>query len=371
MSRGSHAGMVMTLCAAVSAASASGGAALPCAKCHPGETARFLRSKMANSIAPPIAQKPGEVRHALSGSVIAVEERAGRMVHRLAERGFTSEYPIDYQIGDGLAGYSYLVGIGGYFFQSPLSWYNKHGWDISPGYDKLPGIDFTRPITSDCLFCHTGTTRFRDPDGRRVAGASLSPITCERCHGPVENHLRRPVPGSIVNPAKLSGRAREGICAQCHLEGQARIINPGMKAGDFHAGKELAAVMAVYVDSGAEAAGTAVSHFEQLAQSRCARESGGRLWCGACHDPHGESAADRPAQVRRVCATCHASLSKAAHPSPDSNCLPCHMPSSRVDIPHTAGTDHRILRRPGTSPIQPPGIPKGLRAWAEPPREFR
>jgi len=356
---------------AVSACAATPQPALPCATCHPRETARFLHSKMGNSIGAPTPQPAGEIKHAPSGSVIAIEQRDGRMIHRLTEHGLTAEYAIDYQIGAGLAGFSYLVRIGDYFFQSPASWYKTHGWDISPGYQQLPGIDFTRVITSDCLFCHAGAVKFADPDGRRVVNPALTAITCERCHGPTANHLRRPVPGSIVNPAKLSGHARDSVCAQCHLEGAARIVNPGMAFTDFHPGEDLASVIAVYVDSGAEAAAHVVNHFEQLAQSHCARASGGKLWCGTCHDPHGETA-DRVAEMRAICTSCHATLSAQAHPAGTLNCLPCHMPrSSAEDIPHTAITDHRILRRPQESPIQPGGAPRSLRAWTEPAPEFR
>lgn len=325
---------------------------------------------MGNSIAPPAARPAGVVRHALSGSVIEIEEQNGRMIHRLSENGFTSEFSIDYQIGNGLAGFSYLVRIGDYIFESPASWYNQHGWDVSPGFGNLPGLDFTRGITSDCLFCHTGATKFADPDGRKLASATLVPITCERCHGPTENHLRRPVPGSIVNPAKLTGQKRDSVCAQCHLEGEARVPNPGKAFTDFRAGQDLADVLAIYVDSGAEAGANVVNHFEQLAESHCARQSAGRLWCGSCHDPHGEPA-DRVTQIRNVCTSCHRSLSQAAHPLKELDCVACHMPRSpAADVPHTAITDHRILRRPESSPIIPGGTPRSIAAWDEPPAQF-
>lgn len=293
------------------------------------------------------------------------------MVHRLTDDGFVAEFPVDYQIGAGLAGFSYLVRIGDYVFESPASWYNNHGWDVSPGFGKLPGLDFTRGINMDCLFCHTGATKFADPDGRKLASSTLGPISCDRCHGPAENHLRRPVPGSIVNPAKLTGAKRESVCAQCHLEGDARVPNPGKVLTDFRAGQELSDVLAIYVDPAAEANFNVVNHFEELGESQCARQSRGRLWCGTCHDPHGEPR-DRVAQMRTVCTSCHASLSKTAHPSAPLNCITCHMPRSPAnDVPHTAITDHRILRQPDSSPITPGVPPQSLAPWAAPPALFR
>ena len=66
-----------------------------------------------------------------------------------------------------------------------------------------------------------------------------------RCHGGTEEHLRRPVPGSIVNPAKLHGAARDSICEQCHLSGCDRVLNPGKNFEDFRPGMRLEEVFTV------------------------------------------------------------------------------------------------------------------------------
>jgi hypothetical protein len=59
-------------------------------------------------------------------------------------------------------------------------------------------------------------------------------ISCERCHGASEEHLRRPVQGSIINSAKLTGPTRDSICEQCHLAGVTqRILNPSKEFDDF------------------------------------------------------------------------------------------------------------------------------------------
>ncbi len=326
---------------------------------------------MGNSIAVPTSQGDGNVTHAASGSTITIEYRDGRMIHRLSEAGFTNEYPVAYQIGKNLLGMSYIVHIGDYYFQSPASFYKRNGWDVSPGFEKLQALDFDRPINESCLFCHTGATEFSGPDGRRVVSPALEPITCERCHGPSKEHLRHPNATTIVNPAKLSGRARSSVCEQCHLEGEARVLNPGKSLSDFHAGQNLEDVVAVYVSNRNDTGANVVNHVEQLAVSHCARASGGRLWCGTCHDPHGDPV-DRTVQMRGICTSCHASLSKEAHPSEQMDCVSCHMPRSPAsDIQHSAITDHRILRRP--LPLQQPPLAavEHLEAWAEPPEAFR
>ena len=330
-----------------------------------------MQSCMGNSIAPPAPRPDGRVAQQASSSVITIEQRGGQMIHRLAEAGYTEERPVAYQIGANLLGYSYIVHIGDYYFQSPVSWYKRNGWDLSPGFEKLTGFDFNRPINEACLYCHTGATRFADPDGRRVVSTELIPITCERCHGPSKEHLRHPSAATMVNPAKLAGRARSSVCEQCHLEGEARIVNPGRSMWDFQAGQDLEETLAIYVANRNETGANVVNHVEQLAVSRCARASGGRMWCGTCHDPHGD-AVDRKQQMRGICTSCHASLSKEAHPTADSDCVSCHMPRSPAsDIQHSAITDHRILRRP--QPLQQPSAEaiEHLEAWAEPPAQFR
>jgi hypothetical protein len=344
-----------------------GWSAIICADCHPKETALYAKSAMANSLGPPAAVPAGRILHRLSESVVEVEAGT-KMIHRLSERGLTAEYAIDYQIGAGILAHSYITAVNGYLFESPVTWFRSSGWDVSPGYSRAPAIDFDRPITETCLFCHAGGAKFLGSDGRKPDGSGLTGITCERCHGASEEHVRRPSSGNIVNPAKLAGRARDSICEQCHIEGAARVLNPGKSWGDFHPGDNLEQTMAVYVlnQNGREA--KAVSQVEQLAQSRCASGSGGRLWCGTCHRPHSE-ASDRQGEVRGICLSCHPRLSEAAHPKAQAECISCHMPRLSSEYAHVAVTDHRIVRRVGV-PVERAG-PVTLAPWVAPPAEFR
>jgi hypothetical protein len=149
------------------------------------------------------------------------------MIHRLLGRGLAAEYQIAYQIGAGKLAHSYIVSINGYLFESPATWFRAYGWDVSPGYGPAKAVDFDRPINETCLFCHAGQVRFSDADGRKLSSAGLTAITCDRCHGPSEDHIRRPLATNIVNPAHLEKRARDSICEQCHLEGAVRFLNPG------------------------------------------------------------------------------------------------------------------------------------------------
>jgi predicted CXXCH cytochrome family protein len=340
-----------------------------CINCHTKETEAYLKSPMGNSLASPTHLAGGHVDGKRPGVEMSVSERDGRMIHSLSENGLSAEYPIAYQIGAGKIGYTYMVRIRDYFFESPVSWYRRHGWDASPGYANMTSIDFDRSVDSACLFCHAGNAKFTGVDGRRFSGPPLAPIGCDRCHGPVEEHVRKPSAKNIVNPAKLAVRARNSVCEQCHLEGEYRLLNAGKTWQDFHPGDDLEQTAVTYLLKRGDEEVRAVEQAEQLALSKCVRASGGKLWCGTCHNPHGE-AADRSRQVRDICQGCHATLSKATHATV-TECVSCHMPRlSPDDIPHAASTDHRILRRPGPLPA---GDAAGtaITAWQDPPAQDR
>jgi hypothetical protein len=324
---------------------------------------------MAHSLGPPSPVPTGRVVHEKSGGTVTVENRAGRMVHRLSEHGFSAEYDVAWQIGAGRLAHSYIVSLKGYLFESPVTWFRSDGWDLSPGYSPAPTIDFDRPITATCLFCHAGDVAFADSDGRRPATSTLTAITCERCHGPSDEHVRKPARANIVNPSKLPRRGRDSVCEQCHLEGDIRILNPGKDWRDFRPGDNLEQTMAVYVLEEQGGKAKAVSQVEQLAQSRCARASAGRLWCGTCHNPHGEQR-NRDLEIRAICKSCH-SLSGPVHPAtsrsgPPEECTSCHMPRRATEYTHVAVTDHRILRRPSAQAESGPAGAKSLAAWVEP-----
>jgi predicted CXXCH cytochrome family protein len=284
------------------------------------------------------------------------------MTHTLEEAGLKAQYPIPYYIGAGVVGRSYLVRIGDYLFQSPVSYYtHMNGWDLTPGYETEHRLDFDHEIVAGCLFCHTGSVALIGSSTNRYQSPPFTPISCERCHGPGTAHIRSPSAHNIVNPAKAEPRVRDSVCEQCHLEGAVRILNPARDWWDFRAGQELENTFSVYLETDTSGV-KAVSHVEQLAQSKCARMSAGRLWCGTCHDPHGDAPADRGLQVKAICVSCHRQLSAKSHPETVSECTSCHMPArGATDVAHAAVTDHRILRRPElqlksieTAQLQPP-----------------
>jgi predicted CXXCH cytochrome family protein len=292
------------------------------------------------------------------------------MTQSLSRKDETARQSPTFVIGSGNHAFGYLTQAGDHVFQSPLAYYTlKKVWDVAPGYESDPLPDFSRPVSTECLFCHAGKTLpVADSLNRYQPGVfSAYGITCERCHGDVAAHLKSPVAGSIINPAKLASAARASVCEQCHLTGETRIPNPGKAITDFKLGQTLEDFYTTYL--AAESTGQSikvVSHAEQMALSKCAIKSGDKLWCGTCHNPH-----EKPTPVmasgyyRERCLTCHAATLEQSHAATGRDCVSCHMPKLPAqDGGHTAFTNHRILRKPGSDFMG--AQPDTLTAWREP-----
>ena len=144
------------------------------------------------------------------------------------------------------------------------------------------------------------------------------------------------------------------------------MLNPGRDWWDFQAGQATETVFVTYLTPSVSAPLRAVSQSELLAQSQCARRSGGRLWCGTCHDPHG-SEPNRAQAVKQVCLSCHAGLFTAGRHAAAAECVTCHMPRLRPgNVAHAAITDHSIPRVPRGREPEAPGASPEPKAWREP-----
>jgi len=322
---------------------------------------------MAHSLSVAAPQPEATFEHRASGTRFSIQTAAGETFQTLERQGETQRVRVSYVVGSGNHAFGMLAQVGDHLFQSPLSYYtSRRAWDMAPGYEDSATPDFSRPVTLECLVCHSDKplpvpdtlNAYRNPPFAQTA------IQCDRCHGNPERHLQNPVPGTIVNPAKLSPAARDSVCEQCHLSGEVRIPNPGRSIADFRPGERVEDVYTVYVTRHSpDQKIKVISHAEQLALSACARKSGGRLWCGTCHNPHDKP--ERPAEYfRKRCLTCHGATLAKSHAAPGQDCIGCHMPRRPAkDGGHTAFTDHRIARRPEVESGQDTGE---LVAWREP-----
>jgi hypothetical protein len=351
-----------------------------CEKCHAEEVAGFARSKMAHSMRVG-GQEPAGVVTAPGTTITMHSDKEGSW-QTLTSHGTTTTYYVDYVIGSGTHASGYVIDLGDHLFQSPVAYYlSRSAYGLAPGYEGKPDPDFTRPIATGCVFCHAGSFDAVEGSENRYAPVPFPhlAISCNRCHGPLAAHLAKPDSHNIINPADLEPAARDSVCEQCHLIGVARILNPGKKFTDFTAGQPLENTFTIYHNespTGTEAAFKVISHSEQLALSKCARSSGGKMWCGTCHNPHNEPT-EPVSYYRQRCLLCHSKTTFASnHPGKTSNCIGCHMTKREAgDGGHSAFTDHRIQRQPqreiaGKDSETVAGTVPEIVPWRQPPIEF-
>jgi Doubled CXXCH motif (Paired_CXXCH_1)/Cytochrome c554 and c-prime len=281
---------------------------------------------------------------------------------------FRSTHKLEYVIGSGANGQSYVVRRGDALFQAPLSYYSKPAkWDLSPGFE-LQDAAFNRPIQAGCVTCHSGRAnvmRDRPAVYAEPAFHELA-IGCENCHGPGQLHVAERSTGapppksgdsSIVNPSRLPSWLADNICMNCHQTGDTRVLQPGKDHLDFRPGTALNETVGIFrtpYQRESPPNDDLLQHYASMALSRCYQQSQGRLSCISCHSPHTEpSAQEAPAYYRAKCLGCHGEkscsipLTQRLEQRPANDCASCHLPKRNLKtIAHSALTNHRILARP-------------------------
>jgi predicted CXXCH cytochrome family protein len=327
----------------------------PCASCHSDIYNSYMSTAMARASGTATQGfMAGDFMHAASGAHYRVYEDKGEAwlsFERTAEPQVRGTRKLEYFIGSGKRGRTYLFSDDGFVFESPVNWYSqKHVWDMAPAYQKSRTIPLNLAAVPACLNCHTSNSQAPIAGTENKYAAPLfahAGITCERCHGLGASHVTSK--GPIVNPKKLSAEQRDAICMQCHLEGNAAIEQPGHHLGDFQPGQNLSDSVHYFVlETGSGDSFRALSQTEALAHSLCKRKSGDAMSCTSCHDPHSSpSAAKRVTYYRAKCLTCHGGAFAAKHHVENPDCTQCHMPrTSTADVMHTQATDHSIPRVP-------------------------
>jgi tetratricopeptide (TPR) repeat protein len=400
-----------------------------CADCHTDQASSFAKHPMGRSLlpltratAPPIQARYNNPFRAL-GWQFLIEFQADRLWHRrmpitsqrtqskgasfdLAVQdardrtaGLDQSWEVDYALGSGTHGCSYLTDRDGYLYQTPISWYSKREmrgkrgeasgekeraaaaatgasldgvWDLSPGFSQA--VVTGRMVVAECLFCHANRAHPVEGSVNRYAEPVFDghAIGCQRCHGPGELHVAsrersdpagEPIDDTIVNPRHLQPALREAVCEQCHLQARVRMLHPHRSLYEYRPGLPLDLFLSVFRNApGRKKSAKAVGHVEQMHESRCFQKSAGpdQLGCVSCHDPHEQvPAARRVAFYRDRCLQCHGlsetdraqalacslALAERRRRTEQDSCIDCHMPRySTSDIPHAASTDHRILR---------------------------
>ncbi len=261
-----------------------------CQPCHFALAESYAQTPMARSSGRVDSISLPNASFTANGHSYRIEDN--QLIFR--ESGSEFKVPMDFFIGSGAAGRSFLFSRDRYLFELPVTWYSrKRIWDASPGYERETEVRLNRAIEPTCLFCHSSRVRpiFGTQNRYGVSPFLENGIGCERCHGPGSEHVRHPTDAHMVNPAKLAPALRDSA-------------------------------------------------------SECKRVSGDKLWCGTCHDPHaGDQSRVTRDRTQSACIGCHPS----AHGSDQNragNCADCHMPKSQVvDGGHGVLTDHGIWIR--------------------------
>lgn len=331
-----------------------------CAKCHAEIFHNYLGTPMANASGHAMDRLiPGSLDHAASGVKYRVFEQDGSPWLTYDIPGnppVRGRRKLDYFLGSGHLGVTYLYSIDNYLLESPVAYYSAtNSYDMKPGLGDMREMPSAIPMEAGCLRCHMSGVRHSDPG--TMSRYSIAPflyggIRCESCHGDATAHVRTGGKAAVVNPAKLDSARRDSVCISCHLEGDVSVEKKGRSAVDFGPGDSISDYLSYFVYASAGARVRGVSEVEQFNTSMCKRVSGDKMSCTSCHDPHhSPSAAERVAFYRGRCLACHNHAAFAARHHPENpDCTSCHMPRSRAqNIPHVAWTDHRILRQPDSS----------------------
>ena len=313
-----------------------------CVTCHSEIAAVQLDSDHAHTMLrveaiPALIQSlPLDYEDETSGIQYSIEAPTGPRdsLELVARKGQETErLSLIWAVGAGRKGITFVgKSSRGDFGQSRVSWYKKTGQlSITTGLEKRPADAYDALAgwlnsheSEHCLSCHMTRNAEVAPDAIREADAG---VHCERCHGSGEEHIRamaedtrNPFRG-IDNPGRLGALEQIYFCGACHG------IPPG--GADLRAlGHAMAMDHSVRFPA------------ERLVLSRCYNESGGRLKCTTCHDPHENLAGS----FDQNCLSCHGSQARFAIPCPqsDNDCARCHMPRETGFMTHSAFADHWI-----------------------------
>jgi hypothetical protein len=316
-----------------------------CQQCHQEEFETFSQTRHHLS-----SQLPE--RHTIAGKFTAgentlttfnpevsfrMDERNGNFYETaiLAKPGHktTRTEQIGIVIGSGRKGQTYLYWKEDRLYELPVSyWTELDTWVNSPGYVD-GSADFDRAITPRCLECHAS---FFQTLGAAASSNHFSRvnfvlgISCERCHGPGSEHVRRhqtaperPGEEKPMAPVALKRERQVEVCAQCH-GGVGDLVAP---AFSFRPGEQLSLYIKLQPPDPYARIDVHGNQVALLEKSRCFQSSTD-MTCSTCHDVH---VAERPApSYSDRCITCHQpekcpSFAKNNRQTA-ANCIDCHMP---------------------------------------------
>ena len=340
-----------------------------CAACHQDHYHGFIQTGMGKSFRPALKEHSDlDFSHSLYDSNLDLHYNP----YFIGDSLFIKEYQIDeldtthylhnkvdYIIGSGHHTNSHLFENNGYLYQMPFTYYIQDSiLDFPPGFENNQNSRFSRKMGLECVACHNAYPQFVLGSENKYTRIPTG-IDCERCHGPGELHIEKIKNNditdtifdhdyTIVNPSNLSIELQNDLCARCHLQGNAVLIN-NKSFFDFLPGMYLKEVMDVYVPrySNSDDEFIMASHVDRMKLSKCYTNSNELLACIDCHNPHKSVKNVSVDFFNSRCLNCHSDndCDENQHEknNANNNCVSCHMPNSKtLDIPHVKITDHKI-----------------------------
>lgn len=182
-----------------------------------------------------------------------------------------------------------LVVSPGFALEKPTTYEDSLGNVLSSGFEQR------------CLTCHG--------QPNTLGAGKQGGVHCESCHGPAMEHVAAVAKGrpreGVLNPARQSTERQMEVCGQCHT---GFTFQSDPLPDDLLVSNQVNA----------------------LTRAECYIQSGGKVGCKSCHDPHNDSK-NVAAQTVATCLGCHSAKSEnhaAICPvNSTDKCVGCHMPS--------------------------------------------
>lgn len=321
-----------------------------CAQCHRAITDSYSETGMAHAAMPASAsralQSHRNISLRLGPFTDNILTNPATSVLSVSSPGSSASQALNWALGMGLMGQTYVYEDEGAFYEAHLSFFTSiEGLDVTPGQirstpntiEQAAGRQMSLEEARLCFGCHTTESTVNnafDPH------ASIPGVGCESCHGPGATHavvMSLETTGrsatEIFNPARLGPVDSVDFCGACHRTWQDVVMSGFVKTGMFNVR------FAPY----------------RLENSRCWGNGDARLTCLACHDPHKPLVNDA-VSYDHTCLRCHvirggkrlAGHTGRACPVAVKDCVTCHMPKYEPPGLHYEFTDHWIrIVRPG------------------------
>ena len=316
-----------------------------CNECHKRTSAPFAQTGMALAMEPiadsKVLTENPKLTLQLGPYTYEIKRDGKQSFYSVTDGKNTISVPIQYAVGQGRMGQTYVLQRDGNFYESRMSFYKEiKGLDFTIGsprgvpasLDEAFGRLLPQNEVVSCFSCHSlGATNGQKLQLEKLAHG----IRCESCHGPGAPHIaavKAGEPGykSVFSPGRLSGDEQtQTFCAACH------------RGND-----EFSMLQAMEVNN---------VRFQpyRIFHSKCYSDDR-NIRCTACHNPH-ETLREDAAYYDSRCLACHALKGQPAPagsspscPVATKDCVSCHMPKVEIKPAHFKFTDHYIrIVKPG------------------------